>query len=89
MSDEGKSQGRGCSLTGLRGVSETCCPLALRQTISSSWVMLRNGSTKSPNNVEHIKNVELLESQLNVGCFSVAEARTQGFLMDLFNKFLT
>lgn len=39
LSDAGKSQGGGCSRFGLRGVIETCCPLALRYIISSSLVM--------------------------------------------------
>lgn len=39
LSDVGKSQGGGCSRLGLRGVIETCCPLALRYIISSSLVM--------------------------------------------------
>lgn len=49
LGDEGESQGRGCFRVGQRAVTETCHPLALRYTASSSWVMLRNGSIKPPN----------------------------------------
>lgn len=33
VSDEVKCQGRRCTLIGLMGVTETCCPLAFRQII--------------------------------------------------------
>lgn len=67
VSDEGRSQGRRCSLIGLRGVTETCCPLALTHIISSSRVILRSSSTKSPNTWNTLKKAQLLESQLSAG----------------------
>lgn len=43
-----------------------------------------------PKYVEHIKNVELFESQPFRGLsFSIADGQTQGFLLDLLSEFLT
>lgn len=67
MRDEGKPHGGGCCPSGLRGVMNTCYPLALRHSISSSWVILKDQLHQIPKCVEHVKNAELLESQLNMG----------------------